>query len=219
MFDANQNLPEWSNAPGPGTADLQGLHLTISLWFSNFHQCQNGFVQMRDGVKSFSALIHDPGLVRLLPHLLTYLINREQIKHASSGFSERLENPISDSESNPPWRAEDTAVSRAFRGTDRAAGAGVIIYLLPLGAGNTKDDNWHHWSTPLNSFWCCSGSIAESFGKLMDSIYFHRQAVLPLPAYWQPTGSLLAVANRAANFAETEPLPKHASLSAELFTV
>ena len=62
----------------------------------------------------------------------------------------------------------------------------MIIYLLPLGAGNTKDDNWHHWSTPLNSFWCCSGSIAESFGKLMDSIYFHRQAVLPPSAHWQP---------------------------------
>ena len=62
----------------------------------------------------------------------------------------------------------------------------MIIYLLPLGAGNTKDDNWHHWSTPLNSFWCCSGSIAESFGKLMDSIYFHRQAALPLPAQQQP---------------------------------
>ena len=51
---------------------------------------------------------------------------------------------------------------------------GVILYLLPLGAGNVKGDNFHGWSTPLASFWCCSGSNAESFGKLMDSIFFHR---------------------------------------------
>lgn len=63
-------------------------------------------------------------------------------------------------------------VDKTFNGC-----AGVIIYLMPLGAGNSRDDSWHHWSTPFNSFWCCSGSIVESFGKLMDSIYFQRYAM------------------------------------------
>ena len=54
----------------------------------------------------------------------------------------------------------------------------MIIYLLALGPGNRKEDAGHSWSTPLNSFWCCSGSTSESFGKLMDSIYFQRQ-ILP----------------------------------------
>ena len=68
--------------------------------------------------------------------------------------------------------------------------AGVIIYLMPLGAGNSRDDSWHHWSTPLNSFWCCSGSIVESFGKLMDSIYFQRCALCHPCSHPTPRKSL-----------------------------
>lgn len=52
--------------------------------------------------------------------------------------------------------------------------AGVLLYLLPLGAGQGKGDSTHGWGTPLHSFWCCYGSSVESFAKLVDSIYFYR---------------------------------------------
>ena len=45
---------------------------------------------------------------------------------------------------------------------------GMMIYYLPLAAGNVKN-----WGTPDDSFWCCYGTGVESFAKLNDSIYFH----------------------------------------------
>ncbi|KAG2492013.1 hypothetical protein HYH03_009742 [Edaphochlamys debaryana] len=51
-------------------------------------------------------------------------------------------------------------------------GPGVFLYLLPLGSGQSKGDNGHHWGYPLNSFWCCYGTAVESYTKLSDSIFF-----------------------------------------------
>ena len=45
---------------------------------------------------------------------------------------------------------------------------GMMIYYLPLAAGNVKN-----WGTPDDSFWCCYGTGVESFAKLGDSVYFH----------------------------------------------
>ncbi|HEY2276022.1 MAG TPA: beta-L-arabinofuranosidase domain-containing protein [Steroidobacteraceae bacterium] len=45
---------------------------------------------------------------------------------------------------------------------------GDKLYYLPLAGGY-----WKLFGTPLNDFWCCTGSMAESFAKLGDSIYFH----------------------------------------------
>lgn len=50
--------------------------------------------------------------------------------------------------------------------------AGVYLYLLPMGHGNSKSDNLHHWGFPFHSFWCCYGTIIESYAKLADSIFF-----------------------------------------------
>lgn len=58
--------------------------------------------------------------------------------------------------------------------------AGVLLYLLPMGAGQGKGDNTHGWGTPLHSFWCCYGSSVESFAKLVDSIYFYRSHLYPM---------------------------------------
>jgi hypothetical protein len=30
---------------------------------------------------------------------------------------------------------------------------GVFLYLLPLGSGQSKGDNLHHWGTPFHAFW------------------------------------------------------------------
>ena len=49
---------------------------------------------------------------------------------------------------------------------------GSFLYLLPMGSGQSKRDNFHHWGYPFHSFWCCYGTAIESFAKLADSIYF-----------------------------------------------
>jgi DUF1680 family protein len=45
---------------------------------------------------------------------------------------------------------------------------GDKLYYVPLQSGY-----WKLFGTPLQDFWCCTGSMAESFAKLGDSIYFH----------------------------------------------
>jgi DUF1680 family protein len=48
---------------------------------------------------------------------------------------------------------------------------GGTMYYLPLASGF-----WKPFSRPYASFWCCTGTAAEEFGKLGDSIYFHDDA-------------------------------------------
>jgi len=45
---------------------------------------------------------------------------------------------------------------------------GTTIYYLPLGNGYSKI-----YAKPFDSFWCCSGTGAEEFAKLTDTIYVH----------------------------------------------
>ncbi len=45
---------------------------------------------------------------------------------------------------------------------------GTTVYYLPLGNGYSKI-----FAKPFDSFWCCSGTGAEEFAKLTDTIYFH----------------------------------------------
>ncbi len=45
---------------------------------------------------------------------------------------------------------------------------GMMCYYVPLRSGSRKTYN-----TPLNSFWCCTGTGIENHAKYGDSIYFH----------------------------------------------
>jgi DUF1680 family protein len=45
---------------------------------------------------------------------------------------------------------------------------GTTVYYLSLANGYSKI-----FAEPFNSFWCCSGTCAEEFAKLTDTIYFH----------------------------------------------
>ena len=47
---------------------------------------------------------------------------------------------------------------------------GTTVYYLPLGNGYSKI-----FAKPFDSFWCCSGTGAEEFAKLTDTIYFHDE--------------------------------------------
>ncbi|MGH8185041.1 MAG: beta-L-arabinofuranosidase domain-containing protein, partial [Steroidobacteraceae bacterium] len=66
---------------------------------------------------------------------------------------------------------------------------GNKLYYVPLQSGF-----WKLFGTPLHDFWCCTGSMAESFAKLGDSIYFHDDAgiyvnlFVPSEVTWQEKG-------------------------------
>lgn len=45
---------------------------------------------------------------------------------------------------------------------------GLKSYFLPLGSGL-----WKYYSSPWDSFWCCTGTGIEEFAKFGDTIYFH----------------------------------------------
>lgn len=46
--------------------------------------------------------------------------------------------------------------------------AGMLMYFVPMDAGY-----WKLFNTPFDSFWCCTGTGAEDFARLQDTIYFH----------------------------------------------
>lgn len=46
---------------------------------------------------------------------------------------------------------------------------GLKQYFFPLAAGY-----WRAYNSPEESFWCCTGTGAEEFAKLADTIYFQR---------------------------------------------
>jgi hypothetical protein len=48
---------------------------------------------------------------------------------------------------------------------------GLKQYFFPLAAGY-----WRAYNSAEESFWCCTGTGAEEFAKLTDTIYFHRGA-------------------------------------------
>ena len=61
----------------------------------------------------------------------------------------------------------ERALFNGILGTQHPAD-GEKLYYVPLASGY-----WKLFGTPLNDFWCCTGTGAESFSKLGDSIYFH----------------------------------------------
>ncbi len=79
---------------------------------------------------------------------------------------------------------------------------GMKMYFLPLAAGY-----WKYFSSPLDSFWCCTGTGAEEFSKFDNSIYFHGDDELYVNLFiaselsWPEKGLRL---RQATNFPEEE---------------
>jgi DUF1680 family protein len=79
---------------------------------------------------------------------------------------------------------------------------GMTMYFVPLAPGY-----WKLFCTPRNSFWCCTGTGAESFSKLADSIYFHNDRELYVNLFiasrleWPEKGLAL---RQETNFPERE---------------
>jgi DUF1680 family protein len=74
---------------------------------------------------------------------------------------------------------------------------GDKLYYLPLAGGY-----WKLFGTPLQDYWCCTGSMAESFAKLGDSIYFHDDdgiyvnLFIASELHWAPRGVRLVMETR-----------------------
>ncbi len=74
---------------------------------------------------------------------------------------------------------------------------GNKLYYLPLASGF-----WKLFGTPLHDFWCCTGSMSESFAKLGDSIYFHDDSgiyinlFVPSELNWAERGVRIALDTR-----------------------
>mmetsp|Transcript_30249 Transcript_30249/g.58139 ORF Transcript_30249/g.58139 Transcript_30249/m.58139 type:complete len:1012 (+) Transcript_30249:229-3264(+) len=70
----------------------------------------------------------------------------------------------------------ERAMHNGILGTQRGHVPGVMLYNMPLGAGMSKAGKQHWrdtgWGEPFSSFWCCYGTLVESFAKLGDSFYF-----------------------------------------------
>jgi len=61
----------------------------------------------------------------------------------------------------------ERALFNGILGTEHPAD-GQKLYYVSMESGL-----WKLFGTPLNAFWCCTGTGAESFSKFGDSIYFH----------------------------------------------
>ncbi|MEW5298075.1 MAG: hypothetical protein WDW36_001236 [Sanguina aurantia] len=79
------------------------------------------------------------------------------------------------------WGFNIKKIPGSGNATNVAGTPGVYLYLLPMGAGQSKGDNLHHWGYPFHSFWCCYGTAIEAFAKLADSIYFHASPPVAKP--------------------------------------
>jgi DUF1680 family protein len=52
------------------------------------------------------------------------------------------------------------------------------MYYLPLASGY-----WKVFGKPFDAFWCCTGTGAEEFAKLTDTIYFHDDSSVYVNLY------------------------------------
>jgi cyclophilin family peptidyl-prolyl cis-trans isomerase len=55
---------------------------------------------------------------------------------------------------------------------------GMTCYYVPLKSGMSRGGSRNGYCTPLNSFWCCTGTGVENHAKYGDSIYFHNDKAL-----------------------------------------
>ncbi len=53
---------------------------------------------------------------------------------------------------------------------------GMMCYYVPLRSGSAKGGRGYGYCSPLDSFWCCTGTGVENHAKYGDSIYFHDGA-------------------------------------------
>jgi uncharacterized protein len=84
------------------------------------------------------------------------------------------------------------------------AKTGMLMYYKPLGSGWYKT-----FGTPRNSFWCCTGTGVESFGRLGSDIYYHDEnsvyvnLFIPSEVRWEEKGLTLRQETQFPSIAST----------------
>lgn len=73
----------------------------------------------------------------------------------------------------------ERAFTNGVLSIQRGMEPGVMIYMLPLGHGQSKAISHHGWGTANDSFWCLYGTGIDSLSKLGDSIYFEQEGEVP----------------------------------------
>jgi DUF1680 family protein len=74
------------------------------------------------------------------------------------------------------WTADPEAAAYYERAlwngtlTSQHPSDGSKLYYVPLVSGY-----WKQFGTPYHDYWCCTGTMSESFSTLNDSIYFHDE--------------------------------------------
>eukprot|EP00850_Spirogloea_muscicola_P005147 SM000023S07603 [mRNA] locus=s23:424801:429936:+ [translate_table: standard] len=81
-------------------------------------------------------------------------------------------------------------VINGIMGTQRGTEPGKMIYMLPLGAGNSKARGYHGWGNPFDSFWCCYGSGRLIALALSPNCYFQQPSYVLLNVVCTAHGSL-----------------------------
>lgn len=66
----------------------------------------------------------------------------------------------------------ERALTNGVLGIQRGTEPGVMIYLLPLGPGSSKERTYHHWGTPFHSFWCCYGTGLGFIASYFPILFF-----------------------------------------------
>lgn len=78
---------------------------------------------------------------------------------------------------------------------------GMTMYFQPMATGYFKI-----YSSPFEHFWCCTGTGMESFTKLNDSIYFHKDNELYINQF---TSSKLNWREQQVNLTQSSNIPEH----------
>lgn len=52
----------------------------------------------------------------------------------------------------------ESALTNGILSIQRGTEPRVMIYMLPLGRGQSKAHSYHGWGTKFHSFWCCYGT-------------------------------------------------------------
>jgi len=72
----------------------------------------------------------------------------------------------------------ERATLNGILGSQRGSDPGRYLYMYPLGAGVSKGgrSQWREtgWSTPFESFWCCTGTMIEAFARFGEGLYLQH---------------------------------------------
>jgi len=72
----------------------------------------------------------------------------------------------------------ERATLNGILGAQRGSDLGRYLYMYPMGVGVSKaqPSQWRKtgWSSPYDDFWCCCGTMVESFARFGDGVYLEH---------------------------------------------